>query len=836
MVRKLVLVAALAVSALAWGCGDRTSNNNDTDVIDGKDTLIGTDLKGKDLVGFDMAQLDQAGTDTTTGQDTPWLNDGWVAPDGWVPPTDPGQPPVEDTEIMKVQKSDASTKCVDGTAFTNGATDIAMDVIVVSPQYVASKDSTTGNPKLFGYFVADANVSQVWPWGGIALIIDAVQNPTFAVGDVLSVVADHTEYYCFSQVKAKSFQAKGQAAVPAAFPADPADLAQDAEGKQDAARAEALEGVLVTFTDVEVTKTPSLGSDGADHGAFEVAGGVIVDDDWKLTYRNNRKVGDKFSRLTGVVKYSYGKYYVAPRGDDDVVLAGQQPGDQGGTQDVIEPVDGQETVNPGTGIAAIQQSDASAKCVEGTAFTNGDTGLTLDVVVVSPQYVASKDSTTGNPKLYGYFVADANVSQVAPWGGIALVIDVAMNPAFAVGDVLHVTGDHTDYYCFSQLKATSVEKTSTATVPAPLVISPADLAQDAGGVQDPAKAEPLEGVLVKMVNVTVTKTPSLGSDGKDHGAFEVAGGVIVEDDWAHGYTRTLGDTFASITGVVKYSFGKYYVAPRGAEDLVLGTPGEDLQPDVAEDVVQPTEDVVQPTEDVVTPTEDVVQPTTKTVTEIQGAAASTGCTNEAGSDTILSGVALKGVVITSPKFSASAGLHGYYVADPAGGNTNNGVYVVIGKTAATAFAPGDVVDIVGDLLEYYCLTEININTTKGGSMTKTGTANIPAPVVLDAALLANGGTGDKAAVEPYEGMIVTVQNVAVTANPAADTKNWFEVGTGIGIAKDFTYAADTGGTAPFTGTAPAVGTQLTSITGALKYTYGKYRIAPRTDADLVLTP
>ena len=143
--------------------------------------------------------------------------------------------------------------------------------------------------------------------------------------------------------------------------------------------------------------------------------------------------------------------------------------------------------------------------------------------------------------------------------------------------------------------------------------------------------------------------------------------------------------------------------------------------------------------------------------------------------------------------------------------------VTAAKSLATAFVPGDLVVVVGDYKEYYCLTEIAATAIE-----KVGTDTPYDPNVVAASVFFNGG--DKALAEAWEDAIVTVQNVKVTSTTSPDGKGWFQVGTGIEVANFF----------KLTGFTPAQDQEIKSLTGAVKYHWGKYRISPRTNDDIGL--
>lgn len=804
---RVTLALALAGS-LALGCGGRTATGND----------IGAD---RDVVDNDTRDTGRDGTNTDTKVD------GHV-PDGTAGDNGGDTGPVANA-IAPIQQSDVSVVCppagtTEVPAFGNGATGLVIDAVVVSPRWVVSKDSTTGEPKLYGYIVMDAGLPTAEAWRGIAITVTPDLNPTaWAIGDVLSLTGDHQEYYCFTQFKVTAVQPMGTGTVPAPLDIDPADL-----GSQDPATAEPLEGVLVRVRNVEVTETPHNGSDGKDHGAFKVTGGLIVANDFKVPYMStgtdDRTLGDKFDQIVGVVKFSYGEYIVTPRSAADVVLEGQTPPegtDLPSPQDVIDPGEG---VTPtGTTLNSLQSATESTGCTAQSIATI-QSGLTFSpVVVVSPKFVASAG------KLDGYYIADVGQRTAQEFGGAQLNVDVALATAFQPGDVLDLAGEWVEFYCLTEVKATTATKTGTDNLPGPRVVQASALA-----TQDAAAWEPLEGVLVQLDDVTVTDANPDAAASKDYGSFAVAGGVVISNTFKLNYMnkatdqRKVGDVFSKIVGVVTYSFGKYVILPRTNDDLVLsGT--------TPPDTTEPTPDVIEPTPDVpVTPdaTDPGPAPASYSVVELQGGTDSESCSGGGTNGTPKYGVALDPVVVTSPKYSASASMDGYYVADGAATGDDTGLLVLVAKSLNTNFVPGDLLDVKGDYKEYYCMSEVIVAATATapatvGTIAKTGTGTAPAPVALAATALENGGTA--AAAEAYEGRIVTLPAQKVTSVTAPDGKGWFQVGTGIEVSSDFFYPVTS---APYT---PVLNDNLV-LTGALKWYFGKYRIAPRSAADIVKTP
>jgi predicted extracellular nuclease len=222
---------------------------------------------------------------------------------------------------------------------------------------------------------------------------------------------------------------------------------------------------------------------------------------------------------------------------------------------------------------------------------------------------------------------------------------------------------------------------------------------------------------------------------------------------------------------------------------------------------------------------DVI-PTTKTIKQIQQGTDSTSCATEAMT-TVLSGVELKNVIVTTPKYTASksgTGLDGYFIHDTGCTGAFCGMQIVISTAEATDYKAGDVLSVSGDYMEYYCLTQLKVSAHQ-----PTGTAPVPAAVEVDPAKMAVKGADS----ESYEGVLVVVKNVAVIdANPdAKDGKDYGEflitgnlrVGNIFGLPymnKDTDQRN--------------VGDTFKSITGILTYSYSQYRLEPRYESDMVV--
>ncbi|HEY4240707.1 MAG TPA: hypothetical protein VGM88_12885 [Kofleriaceae bacterium] len=208
--------------------------------------------------------------------------------------------------------------------------------------------------------------------------------------------------------------------------------------------------------------------------------------------------------------------------------------------------------------------------------------------------------------------------------------------------------------------------------------------------------------------------------------------------------------------------------------------------------------------------------------------------NLVGSDVTLTGV----VVTAIDAYGNNTG--DFWVQDPSpAATTYAGVHVYHGDLSVVAtLAPGDIVNISGAIKAEFALTsdtsgqtETEIEPASGGTMTitKTGSGNVPAPVVVNA--LAIGQMTDMtaryAAWEPTEGMLITLDNVADTGHfgmsTSDPTSQYFEVTGDIEPQSNLAaFPADI-----------ATGTCFSSITGVQSYFGFNTILYPRTTADMV---
>ncbi|WP_232460744.1 Gldg family protein [Thermococcus barossii] len=141
----------------------------------------------------------------------------------------------------------------------------------------------------------------------------------------------------------------------------------------------------------------------------------------------------------------------------------------------------------------------------------------------------------------------------------------------------------------------------------------------------------------------------------------------------------------------------------------------------------------------------------------------------------------------------------------------SGIYVYIGRSPSVQ--RGDYVQVTGTVKEYYGMTEIKAYLD---DIEFLGTADVPEPVVLQ--------TGE-VPQEQWESVLVKVENVVVT-NPDLGYGEW-EIDDGSGPVRvdDLIYRYT-----------PQDGQSLDYVVGVVYYSYGNFKIEPRSEEDIGIPP
>ena len=699
--------------------------------------------------------------DIATG-DTIGANDGQIGPDGTVPTADgvilSDVPVGKPGQIQAIQKNDAFVNCDEAAAqdnfgFSTAAAQVDLTgVVVVSPKFELYTHKTDPAKSLDGYFIMEANGG---PWSGILLAVSRTSDTAIEMGDVVDVSGEAVDYYCNTQIKATAVKVTGKVGtLPPATEVSAAELS-------DPTTAEQWEAVLVKVTNGEVTAGAN------NYGEWKVDGALVVDD--LYPYQYEAAVGNTVS-VQGLMYYNFSVFKLEPRFDADIVVGGGNI-----DQDTVVTDGGGGS---GTTIHDIQSSTSSTTCSTPEGQATIDPAVKLEgVIVTSPRFQVTKD------KLDGYFIADAEGGE---YSGMQLVVPVELGISLDKGDVVDVTGKWVEYYCMSQLSAEKVEKVGTGTPPTAEVVTAADVAT--GG----DKAEMYEGVYVQIDNAVVTN-PDLG-----YGQWEVDSALMVDDVFDYAYVPTMDDTIAHLRGVITFSYNDSKLLPTSGYDIDLSGTG-------------PGPDVVVTDSG---PVGDTGSPGDSSIKAIQSAPESTTCSTPDGFANVADGVKLEGVIVASPSYPVDKNgkLTGYFVSDTDGGKYS-GLQLVIPVELGVTLSQGDVIDVTGDWVEYYCMTQVTateVQVISQGAVPPTAAKVSPADV-------ATGG----AQAEAYEGVYVQVDNVTVT-NPDMGYGEW-QVDGALRVDDFFSFDY-----------VPTMNDQLDELRGIMTYSFAERKLLPTSNYDIIL--
>ena len=339
-----------------------------------------------------------------------------------------------------------------------------------------------------------------------------------AVGKTVQVVGEIVEFARTSdqtggtvtEIRLASVTAGDDAVSP-----EPAEV--DADTVASGAGAEQWEGVLVSVGAVEVTEI------NLDGGLFAVTGGLHIG---HLYYDHTAAVDQTMTHLIGVLSYDYGTFRLDPRSADDV-------GAQRADLPVITPSDLQ---NPA---GQPDQYDGARIAMEGVVVTGGPSGDGQFLFVESPEGGAYSG------------VSVYNNGGAVDLEGVRVGVAVDIEGRYQEFKL----NDNPNPATVTQLALSAITFNGPAEVsPAPEAVTVAELTAGEG-------AEPWEGVLVVVSDVTVRTV-----DVED-GYFTLEGGLQV-DDLLHGIAVTPGSSFVSLTGVLHFVVGRYVLLPRSDADGV----------------------------------------------------------------------------------------------------------------------------------------------------------------------------------------------------------------------------------------------------------------------------
>jgi predicted MPP superfamily phosphohydrolase len=149
-----------------------------------------------------------------------------------------------------------------------------------------------------------------------------------------------------------------------------------------------------------------------------------------------------------------------------------------------------------------------------------------------------------------------------PEGGAWKGIYVYNNSNLNVGDEVSITGEVTEYWGFTEITDISnLSLLSTGNTVQPTIITTGQLNSN----------EAYEGVLVRVQQAQIIESYDQYGNLKINdgtGTGRVGTGAISLMNT--GFDAIVGSVIASLTGVISYSYGDYYLNPRSTDDLILG--------------------------------------------------------------------------------------------------------------------------------------------------------------------------------------------------------------------------------------------------------------------------
>ncbi len=264
---------------------------------------------------------------------------------------------------------------------------------------------------------------------------------------------------------------------------------------------------------------------------------------------------------------------------------------------------------------------------------------------------------------------------------------------------------------------------------------------------DESDWEQWEGCLISVDGVEMTGN-------KDYYNETTTGCEFSLDDLLYDYDGGAGSSCASITGAFTYAYEAWKLCPRSGADLV---------------------DCSEP---------DPVEPTT--IANIRQDGYAEGDI-----------VRLEGVVATTEVASDL-----FFIQDQGGGEYT-GLTVYLGTEDFDA-EPGMILDIEGELDDYYDLLEL-----KPSTLEDTGSSTDTVATALDAT---------PADWESWEGALISLADVAITS----DANEYGEYSTNFGIVIDdlfYLHGFDNGST-------------YSSVTGVLTYSYEEWKLEVRGAGDV----
>jgi hypothetical protein len=694
------------------------------------------------------------------------------------------------------------------------------------------------------FFLQDAGT----PWSGI-YVYDNTAPDTVQIGDSVTVTGVVAEYYSeteFGTISSFTKHLSGHALF------NPV-IRTCAQVSHDSCSGvtEPYEGVLIQINNITITSASTNGAFWAHDGSLD---SCLVDDDLYLGGVNppTLAIGNTYTWMKGICRYTYGAYRIMPRTADDVYTA--------------------PLVCTGSSIYNIEQ----------TSVQGPDTADCFPSLVAGTYQTMCGRVTAARQATYGsFFLQDQGNTAYGAIYGYDYTLPNGDPVNAHVGDYVQVNGFVNEYFGWTELdtiQSWTVLGTNQA-LPDTIDLTVAAFTQMCSFLN-----EPFESELVRFSNVTVHSASPL-LDGKYWITDTSTGDSIrIDDDlWIGGTSLPNplpgpGAVYTSLIGVMRWEGREggspfvnrgWILMPRFASDFEIGT----IPPPSVVSVWTIDNTHMAVTFDRAMNTASIGTPgnySTVHGLSIIGAEAAPGNNRKAILTTgvqpnntidslIIGGVCdSTGGCLTSPVdklyhsgltsisviqtpnargdssvwvghlFTAkgvltSDSLHGhysnYFMRDQSG-PPYNGIHLYIGGINPLPFL-GDTAIVTGLCMEYNLETELS-DLSVYGNCQILGTGPAPTP---DQATLAEL----KAHGEYYESDLVTVCDSFQVVNTAFDSKGWLVTNFATPPESLLVYK-DARWTDDYT-YVPVVGDRIRGITGIFRFAWNFFRISPRTNAD-----
>ncbi|MBA4311114.1 MAG: hypothetical protein C0417_00640 [Chlorobiaceae bacterium] len=215
--------------------------------------------------------------------------------------------------------------------------------------------------------------------------------------------------------------------------------------------------------------------------------------------------------------------------------------------------------------------------IQYTPFTNGRTpylGAVISLSGVVTADTAHLQITAPSGGTSTWYMQTGN----SPWNGIWIVGDTVLKQ-IRNGDSITVTGsvaENSDVTRIQYISSFTVHSSGNP-IPPPIELQTLNFGSNVGNGNP--SAEPYEGMLVRLNNLTITNIYPTYADPSEYEVDDGSGPLLVQQSGKNKYSNIPGDTIqsktllklgdhiSSLTGIIYYSFNRYKFVPRNDADF-----------------------------------------------------------------------------------------------------------------------------------------------------------------------------------------------------------------------------------------------------------------------------